>query len=75
MVGFFINILTMKSFRQYIIEVITFKNNSSWVLSPHGFDVKDSTMEHPDLFPHLNFMGRETESQIPVLRTKTEATS
>jgi hypothetical protein len=53
----------MKSFKQYITEVVSFKNNSSWALSPsHGFEIKPSgAKEHPDLFRHLDFMGRESK--------------
>jgi len=53
----------MKSFNQFITEVVSFKNNSSWALSPsHGFEIKPSgTKEHPDLFRHLDFMGRESK--------------
>jgi hypothetical protein len=64
----------MKSFKQYISEVITFKNNSSWAMSPHGFEIKDSgSTEHPDHFPHLDFMGRQTKN--PTNMKKTPATS
>ena len=54
----------MKTFKEYILEVVTFKNNSHWVLSPSGFEMKkmSGASEHPDLFPHLNFMGREANN-------------
>ena len=67
----------MKTFKQYIIEVVTFKNNSSWVLSPGGFQIKKSgDTEHPDLFPHLDFMGRRsTFEPIESKNKKIAATS
>ena len=54
----------MKTFKEYILEVVTFKNNSHWVLSPSGFEMEkmSGASEHPDLFPHLNFMGREANN-------------
>jgi len=50
----------MKSFKHYLIEVLTFKNNSSWAYHPDtGFAHKKSGgREHYDVFPHLEFMGR-----------------
>jgi hypothetical protein len=65
----------MKSFRQYISEVVSFKNNSSWALSPsHGFEIKPSGVEeHPNIFPHLDFTGRE--SKVPWSGRKTPATA
>jgi hypothetical protein len=54
----------MKTFKQYITEVISFVNNSSWALSPLGFEIKDSAgREHPDHFPHLDFMGRSSSQE------------
>jgi len=64
----------MKCFKQYITEVITFKNNSSWALSPIGFEIKESGhIEHPDHFPHLDFMGRKSKNPSNI--KKTPATS
>ena len=66
----------MKSFKQYITEVVSFRNNSSWALSPAGgFQIKPSgNKEHPDIFPHLDFMGRE--SKVPwYTGRKTRATA
>ena len=65
----------MKSFNQFITEVASFKNNSSWALSPsHGFEIKPSgSSEHPDLFPHLDFVGRE--SKVRWSGRKTRATA
>ena len=60
----------MLSFRQFLTEVLTFKNNQSWVLGPgKEFQIKDSgAVEHPDLFPHLNFMGRRTKTGVSAER-------
>ena len=65
----------MKSFNQFITEVVSFRNNSSWALSPsHGFEIKPSgTKEHPNIFPHLDFRGKE--SKVRWSGRKTPATA
>jgi len=55
----------MKSFKQYITEVVSFRNNSLWASSKEkGFEIKkprrheylwDLDFHHPKMFPHLNF--------------------
>ena len=55
----------MKSFNQFLNEVISYKDNHSFAIGPNNFydeKVSNST-EHPELFPHLNFMGRRESSR------------
>jgi len=49
----------MIPFRQYLIEITSWANTSSWVLSrKHGFEVMPKTRDdHPVLFPHIFFPG------------------
>jgi hypothetical protein len=52
----------MLSFRQYLVEVLSYDNNNLWAMDAStDFQVRRDTsdIEHPDAFPHLNFMGRE----------------
>jgi hypothetical protein len=48
-----------------LCEVKTFKNNSSWVLFGGIFQhTKTGSAEHPDLFPNVNFMGRQSAQEL-----------
>jgi len=54
----------MKSFNQFITEVVSFRNNSLWASSKLGFEIKKpraayqefvAEFHHAKMFPHLNF--------------------
>jgi len=54
----------MLSFNQYLIEVLSYDNNSLWAMHMHDskrmFEVIHQTgyKTHPNVFPHLYFRGR-----------------
>ena len=59
----------MKSFREFIIEVISWEGNTLFAMGPGGVieyhdDRKGKMTEHPDAFKHLNFMDRPHSGEI-----------
>lgn len=61
----------MKSFKQYITEVIDWDKNSLFAIGPskkieYYHDRKGSMIEHPDAFKHLNFMDRPHSGELMV---------
>ncbi len=59
----------MKSFREFIIEVIDWENNTLFAVGPEGIveyydDRKGRMIEHPDAFRHLNFANRPHSGEI-----------
>ncbi len=61
----------MKSFREFIIEVIEWQGNTLFAMGPSGKveyhdDRKGRMTEHPDAFKHLNFMNRPHSGEIMI---------
>ena len=51
---------TMRSFKHYIIEVLSFNGSTSFAFAGgrlHHVDERVSTHEHPTAFPHIYFPG------------------
>lgn len=54
----------MKSFKHYIIEVVSWEKNTLFAIGPRNgpieyvHDTKSRMIEHPDAFKHLNFNER-----------------
>jgi hypothetical protein len=61
----------VKSFREFIIEVIEWQGNTLFAMGPSGKveyhdDRKERMTEHPDAFKHLNFMNRPHSGEIMI---------
>lgn len=59
----------MKSFNEYITEVIDWDQNTLFAIGPSGkiefhHDRKGTMIEHPDAFEYLNFMDRPSSREF-----------
>ena len=59
----------MKSFKEYITEVIDWDQNTLFAIGPSKVidfhhDRKGTMIEHPDAFEHLNFMNRPSSREF-----------
>ena len=57
----------MKTFKQYICEVINWSGNTLFAVGPGGYveyhHDKENITEHPDAFTHLNFNNRPSSRE------------